>query len=47
MGSATTSCAFSSSSSDGFEFSDVMTGYRAYNAVFAKTMPVLSPGFPK
>ena len=25
----------------GFEFSDVMTGYRAYNAVFAKTMPVL------
>jgi len=29
----------------GFEFSDVMTGYRAYNAVFAKTMPVLSPGF--
>lgn len=29
----------------GFEFSDVMTGYRAYNRVFAKTMPVLSPGF--
>ena len=29
----------------GFEFSDVMTGYRAYNKVFAKTMPVLSPGF--
>ena len=29
----------------GFEFSDVMTGYRAYNAVFAKTLPVLSPGF--
>ncbi|WP_449314976.1 glycosyltransferase family 2 protein [Rubneribacter sp.] len=29
----------------GFKFSDVMTGYRAYNAVFAKTMPVLSPGF--
>ena len=29
----------------GFEFSDVMTGYRAFNAVFAKTMPVLSPGF--
>ena len=23
----------------------VMTGYRAFNAVFAKTMPVLSPGF--
>ena len=31
----------------GFEFSDVMTGYRAYNAVFAKTMPVLSPGFER
>jgi len=29
----------------GFEFSDVMTGYRAFNRVFAKTMPVLSPGF--
>ena len=29
----------------GFKFSDVMTGYRAYNAVFAKTMPVLSPCF--
>lgn len=29
----------------GFEFSDVMTGYRAFNAVFAKTMPALSPGF--
>lgn len=29
----------------GFEFSDVMTGYRAFNAVFAKTMPVISPGF--
>lgn len=29
----------------GFEFKDVMTGYRAYNAAFAKTMPVLSPGF--
>ena len=29
----------------GFEFSDVMTGYRAFNHVFAKTMPVLSPGF--
>lgn len=29
----------------GFEFHDVMTGYRAYNRVFAKTMPVLSPGF--
>ncbi len=29
----------------GFEFTDVMTGYRAYNRVFAKTMPVTSPGF--
>ena len=29
----------------GFEFSDVMTGYRAFNYVFAKTMPVLSPSF--
>lgn len=29
----------------GFKFSDVMTGYRAFNAVFAKTVPVLSPGF--
>lgn len=29
----------------GFEFSDVMTGYRGFNVVFAKTMPVLSPGF--
>ena len=28
-----------------FDFADVMTGYRAYNQVFAKTMPVLSPGF--
>lgn len=28
-----------------FEFSDVMTGYRAFNRVFAETMPVLSPGF--
>lgn len=29
----------------GYEFTDVMTGYRAYNRVFAKTMPVTSPGF--
>ena len=29
----------------GFEFNDVMTGYRAYNRVFAKSLPVLSPGF--
>lgn len=29
----------------GYNFKDVMTGYRAYNTVFAKSMPVLSPGF--
>ncbi len=29
----------------GFKFSDVMTGYRGFNRVFAETMPVLSPGF--
>lgn len=29
----------------GFEFKDVMTGYRGFNQVFAKTMPVLSPSF--
>lgn len=29
----------------GFNFSDVMTGYRSFNNVFATTMPVLSPGF--
>ena len=29
----------------GFEFSDVMTGYRAFNRVFAEAMPVLSHGF--
>lgn len=29
----------------GFEFSDVMTGYRSFNNVFASAMPVLSPGF--
>lgn len=29
----------------GFEFHDVMTGYRAFNRAFAKTLPVLSPGF--
>ena len=28
-----------------FNFNDVMTGYRAYNTVFAKSMPILSPGF--
>ena len=29
----------------GFEFQDVMTGYRSFNKVFAKTLPVLSGGF--
>ena len=29
----------------GFDFSDVMTGYRAFNRIFAKTLPVLSPNF--
>ncbi|MBO4352572.1 MAG: glycosyltransferase [Eggerthellaceae bacterium] len=29
----------------GFEFSDVMTGYRSFNRVFAKTLPVVSQGF--
>lgn len=29
----------------GFEFADVMTGYRAFNRIFAEMMPVLSPGF--
>ena len=29
----------------GFSFSDVMTGYRSFNRVFAKTLPVVSPGF--
>ena len=29
----------------GFKFSDVMTGYRSFNRMFAETMPVLSPGF--
>lgn len=29
----------------GFEFSDVMTGYRAFNRVFAKTLPITSKGF--
>lgn len=29
----------------GFAFNDVMTGYRAFNKVFVKTMPVESPGF--
>lgn len=29
----------------GFAFEDVMTGYRAFNRAFVKTMPVLSEGF--
>ena len=29
----------------GFEYSDVMTGYRSFNRVFAKTLPVTSSGF--
>ena len=29
----------------GFKFNDVMTGYRAFNKIFAKTMPAVSPGF--
>ncbi|MBQ9021863.1 MAG: glycosyltransferase [Eggerthellaceae bacterium] len=29
----------------GFEFHDVMTGYRAFNKIFAKTIPVLTDGF--
>lgn len=29
----------------GYHFNDVMTGYRAYTTVFAKALPVLSPGF--
>ena len=28
-----------------FEFTDVMTGYRAFTRAFADTLPVLSPGF--
>ena len=29
----------------GFHYNDVMTGYRAFSRPFAKTLPVLSPGF--
>ena len=29
----------------GFEYSDVMTGYRAFSRPFAKTLPLLSSGF--
>lgn len=28
-----------------FEYEDVMTGYRAFNRVFADNLPILSPGF--
>lgn len=29
----------------GYDYHDVMTGYRAFSRAFAKTLPVLSPGF--
>ncbi len=29
----------------GFRYADVMTGYRSFTYAFAKTLPVLSPGF--
>lgn len=29
----------------GYRFDDVMTGYRGFNRIFAKTMPVVSSGF--
>ena len=29
----------------GYEYNDVMTGYRAFSRSFAKTLPILSPGF--
>ena len=29
----------------GFRYSDIMTGYRSFNRVFAETLPVLSDGF--
>lgn len=29
----------------GYRYTDIMTGYRSFNRVFAKTLPVLSPGF--
>lgn len=29
----------------GFRYTDIMTGYRSFNRVFAKTLPVLSSGF--
>lgn len=29
----------------GFDFADVMTGYRSFSGQFARTFPILSPGF--
>ena len=29
----------------GFRYNDIMTGHRSFNRVFAKTLPILSPGF--
>lgn len=29
----------------GYQYTDIMTGYRSFNRVFAETLPVLSPGF--
>lgn len=29
----------------GFRYTDIMTGYRSFNRVFAETLPILSPGF--
>lgn len=29
----------------GYSFDDVMTGYRAFNRMFVKTIPIMSPGF--
>lgn len=29
----------------GYKYNDIMTGYRAFNKVFALSLPVLSPGF--
>lgn len=29
----------------GYQYNDIMTGYRSFNRVFAETLPVLSPGF--
>ena len=29
----------------GYQYTDIMTGYRSFSRVFAETLPVLSPGF--